>query len=204
MGLFLFCYNSELVKLSQFTHHAPEEQRCCNTVRKHNRTRGINTLTFVPRALLSFNCWTAVSALFYYQLIRANKAHCTECISCLIYFFLVQKYSTDIQWILSGNNLILHALHAIGIPGPSVGPTGGVLVPVRLATVGATEASQMAYGWVISIPLEMCCLGLNVSYSFNLTTRLIGLHFWILALHLKKKKGTWHCTEGLSFHTVSQ
>lgn len=61
-------------------------------------------------------------------------------------------------------------------------------MPVRLATVGATEASQMAYGWALSIPLEMCCLGLNVSYSFNLTTRLIGLHFWILPLHLKKKK----------------
>lgn len=29
-----------------------------------------------------------------------------------------------------------------GIPGPSAGPTGGVLVPVRLPTVGATVASQ--------------------------------------------------------------
>lgn len=58
---------------------------------------------------------------------------------------------------------------------------------IRLTTVSATETSQMTYRWVINIPLEMYCPGLNVSFPSNMAITLISLKFWVMALHLRKK-----------------
>lgn len=121
---------------------------------------------------------------------------------CLVYFFLVQECGADIQWILSGNNLSLRALHTIWIRGPCTPSIWGGLLSVKLATVWAMQASQTAYFGVINIPLEMDCSGFNVSQSFHLAIELVGLHIWVLALQVRKE-AMWHCTACVTSHSQS-
>lgn len=121
---------------------------------------------------------------------------------CLVYFFLVQKYSADIQWILSGYDLILWALHILWIHGPCTSSIWGVLVSVKLATVQATEASQTAYCWGISIPVDRGVLArVKCFHAFTLATKSMGLpEGWPCIWEKKPCDTVLH----VSFHTVSQ